>query len=1146
MLSLVCLSGYAQITNNLNLVWADEFNGNTLDASKWKVPPAWNRQGGSYWSADNYKMTGNGQLRLSVTEKDGKVYCGALRTHNLFDKKYGFFEVRCKVPQMQGGWAAFWMMPYGNKPGNDGNDGTEIDIFESINGWKGQINHALHWDGYGPEHKHVSEKMQRPDLYDDNYHVFSVMWTPKEYIFYIDNKETWRTSTAGVSDVKQYLKLTLEVSGSTWPGDWKKQKVKTIHWLIDYVRVYDYQPVAEEDAKLEFTSLKNNQTFNVGDQVQMHTDVTGSLSQLDEIKFYTKRGSEPYVLKRTSNISSEKTYWFNYFPTLAGDYKLKAEGYKNGKLVTSVQANASVNIDLGPLNLNFVSLKGGDVFNVGETVSMDVNVLGSLANADELQFLVKKDDGEFVTKKTLNINNESSHNYSYSPLEAGTYAFRITALKNDKYVTHVIAGGVSINKTAEPLSLNLTTLNSDEKFLVGDLVNMNVELLGDLSDADKIQFLVKKNGGDFEVQKTTSLSGASTYNYNWTSTETGNYTLKIIALKNSKYVTQVIANNITIDEIQEPLSLSFSSLKSGDTFEAGDLINISVKLTGDFSEADEIQFLARKMDGVFSVQKTENLTGLTEYNYNWTATEAGEYAFRVTALKGGKYVTHVVVGGISVERTIEPLSLNSTSIISSENYKVGDALNLSAALTGNLSDADEIQFLAKKDDGEFVIQKTINLSGASTYNYNWTASEAGEYSFRITAQKDNQYVTHILIGEITVKEVLPALSMNFTSVKSGDTYEASTQIPVNIKLSGDLSDADELQFLVREGSDAWTVKQTVSVSEASDYTYNWTPSESGNYSLRVTAMKNGGYVTHTIIGGIEIESNLDLEYTILEDGTKFNVGDKVRMTVKLLGDYSKVDQLKFVAQKIGETGTVVRTSNVRESKSAYGYKWTAKAGSYILKVAAFSKGVIIANVKANITVENPIKLKFRFLKNGQSYAEGNRVRMHARAMGNLSTADQIKFVVQKNEGANEVVRSYSVNPSKKAYNFVWVPKSPGNYKLKAEAYKDGVFVTIAVANVRITKSLQSRSYESNEADEFNEEESPVISTYPNPSSGTVNINLGTLKDAKIRVSNSSGQIVYQKLGLSGIHQFELNNKPGLYFIEVTSETENRVFKMIKK
>ena len=74
MLLFACVSANSQVSKNLRMVWNDEFNGNTLDASKWKVPPAWNRQGGSYWSADNYEMTGNGQVRLSVTEKNGKVY----------------------------------------------------------------------------------------------------------------------------------------------------------------------------------------------------------------------------------------------------------------------------------------------------------------------------------------------------------------------------------------------------------------------------------------------------------------------------------------------------------------------------------------------------------------------------------------------------------------------------------------------------------------------------------------------------------------------------------------------------------------------------------------------------------------------------------------------------------------------------------------------------------------------------------------------------------------------------------------------------------------------------------------------------------------------------------------------------------------
>jgi beta-glucanase (GH16 family) len=242
---LSSLSGYSQVPANYQMVWNDEFNGTELDAGKWAPCPAWNRQGGSYWEADNLSLNGAGKLTLKVTERNDSVFCGAIRTHNKFDQKYGYFEVRCKVPQIQGGWAAFWLMPYGNKAGSQGNDGTEIDVFESINGWNNKVNHAIHWDGYGADHQKASQSSDRPDIYDNAYHKFAMLWTPTEYIFYIDDLETWRTSAGGVSDVNEYLKLTLEVSGDTWPGDWNNQTEKPINWMIDYVRVYEEAEVTQ-------------------------------------------------------------------------------------------------------------------------------------------------------------------------------------------------------------------------------------------------------------------------------------------------------------------------------------------------------------------------------------------------------------------------------------------------------------------------------------------------------------------------------------------------------------------------------------------------------------------------------------------------------------------------------------------------------------------------------------------------------------------------------------------------------------------------------------------------------------------------------------------------------------------------------------
>ena len=248
------LPSISQVTDTLILVWSDEFEGNELDNTKWSLCPEWHRQGGSYWNEDNTWLNGNGQLKLKVTERNDSVFCGAIRTHNRYNQKYGYFEVKCRVPQIHGGWAAFWLMPYGNKAGNLGNDGTEMDVFESINGWNGKVNQALHWDGYGIEHQKASQSMTSWGLYDGQYHVFGMMWTPTEYVFYIDNVETWRTSAGGVSDVEQYMKLTMEVSNATWPGDWSNQTTKPITWTIDYVRTYAL-PTATNTKELVKSSI---------------------------------------------------------------------------------------------------------------------------------------------------------------------------------------------------------------------------------------------------------------------------------------------------------------------------------------------------------------------------------------------------------------------------------------------------------------------------------------------------------------------------------------------------------------------------------------------------------------------------------------------------------------------------------------------------------------------------------------------------------------------------------------------------------------------------------------------------------------------------------------------------------------------------
>lgn len=220
------------------MTWNDEFDGATLDESKWERNGDSPRRDG-FWIKDDAYLDGKGCLVLR-TRKDGDRYtCGAVRTKGKFEHRYGFWEARCQFPKQQGHWPAFWLMPReGLKDAEVGGAaGAEIDIMEKA--WLTEkVSHALHWDGYGVHHKSDAREVEQPGL-NGGFHTFAVWWTPEEYVFYIDGRETWRTKGGGASQALSYIKLTEEIG--PWAGKITEAKLPD-YFVVDYVRVYDLVP----------------------------------------------------------------------------------------------------------------------------------------------------------------------------------------------------------------------------------------------------------------------------------------------------------------------------------------------------------------------------------------------------------------------------------------------------------------------------------------------------------------------------------------------------------------------------------------------------------------------------------------------------------------------------------------------------------------------------------------------------------------------------------------------------------------------------------------------------------------------------------------------------------------------------------------
>ena len=223
------------------LTFEDNFDGDELDMNKWEYCPEWVRGDfGAKWSPKMAEVK-DGNLYLNTAyDDDGTVISGAIQTEHTFTQTYGYFETRAMLPKPDiGFWCAFWMM-CGSVGKVDGSavSGVELDVFESITNSHRTVQHNLHWDGYLKDHKSTGEQYRGEDmdLYN-GWHTYAVEWTEDEYIFYIDDKESFRTSDPGICNQPGYMLLSIEYGSATGKTKISPEDVGPC-FRVDWVRAY--------------------------------------------------------------------------------------------------------------------------------------------------------------------------------------------------------------------------------------------------------------------------------------------------------------------------------------------------------------------------------------------------------------------------------------------------------------------------------------------------------------------------------------------------------------------------------------------------------------------------------------------------------------------------------------------------------------------------------------------------------------------------------------------------------------------------------------------------------------------------------------------------------------------------------------------
>jgi beta-glucanase (GH16 family) len=161
--------------------------------------------------------------------------------------RHGIVAARIKPQRAKGMHSGFWMLPQGTTY-VDGVPaaGTEIDVMEFF-GETGRGDETIgsHVHYYEPGWDKVSLGDMFPAArrslagnrsWWQEFHVFSVEWTPREYIFRIDGREYYREAKA-VSQVPQYLVLS-NLTSDYELGELTADELGDTA-QVDWVRVFD-------------------------------------------------------------------------------------------------------------------------------------------------------------------------------------------------------------------------------------------------------------------------------------------------------------------------------------------------------------------------------------------------------------------------------------------------------------------------------------------------------------------------------------------------------------------------------------------------------------------------------------------------------------------------------------------------------------------------------------------------------------------------------------------------------------------------------------------------------------------------------------------------------------------------------------------
>lgn len=403
--TVFAFSNTVKAADNYELVWSDEFNGNSLDTNTWNYEIGtgswgWGNNEQQYYTDRNIKVS-NGTMKITAKREDygGMKYTSSrITTKNKKNFKYGKIEARIKMPKFKGVWPAFWMLG-ANQDSVGWPKCGEIDIVEAIND-ENLVYGTLHWF-HDPGNDNADSGSSVAVANRTEYHVYGVEWTADKLRWYVDGKvyRTMDVSNDSFSEVrKEYFVIFNMAIGGQWPGYDIDETAFPATMEVDWVRAYK----KVEETTTKYTGPMITVTE---DAVETCSEKWGSYFGSDWAGASgTSKSTDKAVTGATMNITSiGNSQWgvqqylkgLHYYPGRTYNYSFTMTSDVDKRVFVKVAGDGDEQI-FG----EYIDLKARVPYNFSRQVTLAKDMEGVL----DLYFGMGKCDGDAAaTNSAANI-----------------------------------------------------------------------------------------------------------------------------------------------------------------------------------------------------------------------------------------------------------------------------------------------------------------------------------------------------------------------------------------------------------------------------------------------------------------------------------------------------------------------------------------------------------------------------------------------------------------------------------------------------------------------------------------------------------------------------------------------------------------------